>query len=172
MQGRCRNFPSWLQRSPLRLAAGSLLAVVLGGCAATASEPAAAPATAGGPPAGWQQSSLGTTARLTVERGGDVDLLRRTLGPPSTEHNRRGPSGDVRILEYAVPGRRVLPVAMPALPAVDDLVVVVGADGRIADLQYNPNRFNFDGPRTMMASASRIERVTIEPGAGQWVKLP
>lgn len=124
-------------------------------------------------PDGWEESRAGRDAHLTIVRGDEIGPVVRALGAPTSERKLRlaSDSGPVRSLEYVFADRRIQFDAEPALAAAgDDFVITVDAAGRIVDLLHEPNRFNFDQPRTMMASGHVVRAVTIVPGRGAWVR--
>lgn len=123
-------------------------------------------------PNGWEESSAGRDAQLKIVRGDAIAAVEQALGAPTIDRRLQSTQDDgaVRSLEYAFADKRVRFDAAPPLAAGDDLVIAVDAAGRIVDLRYEPNRFNFDGPRTLLASRNVVRAVEIVPGRGAWVR--
>ncbi len=100
-----------------------------------------------------------------------VEKIQRALGPPTID-KKLGMLGDgpVRALEYVFPENRIRFDADPPLRPGTDVVLTVDATGKILALLFEPNRFNFDGPRTLLASGSTVRSIEIAPGRGHWVR--
>jgi hypothetical protein len=123
------------------------------------------------PPAGWEESRIGRELHLAVARGDSIDTVLRTLGPPTIDKKLRAiGDGPVRTLEYVFADDRIRFDADPPLRPGADVVLTVDAGGKILNLLFEPNRFNFDGPRTLLASGSIVHSIEIVPGRGHWVR--